>query len=79
MDDFNWLKQKKFCVCVCLKWLQKLRKKHEENVVLKHFIYLKKVEKINELCQKMSDVETQTKHSNIAEVVLRRIRKYYRK
>ena len=48
-------------------------------MVLKHFIYLKKVEKINELCQKMSDVETQTKHSNIAEVVLRRIRKYYGK
>ena len=25
----------------------------------------------------MSDVKTQTKHSNIAEIVLRRIKKYY--
>ena len=27
----------------------------------------------------MSDVKTQTKHSNIAEIVLRRIKKYYGK
>ena len=36
-------------------------------------------ENIIELWEKMSDVETQTKHSNIAEVVIRRIRKYYGK
>ena len=32
-----------------------------------------------ELWHKMSDVEEQTNHSNIAEVVLRRIRKFYGK
>ena len=36
-------------------------------------------EDIIELWQKMSDVETQTKHSNIAELVLGRIKKYYDK
>ena len=33
-------------------------------------------EDIIELWQKMSDVKTQTKHSNIANVALKRIRKY---
>ena len=36
-------------------------------------------ENIIKLWQKMSDVEEQTKHSNIAGVVSRRIRKYYDK
>ena len=36
-------------------------------------------EDIIELWQEMSDVETQTKHSNIAELVLGRIKKYYDK
>ena len=38
-----------------------------------------KKENIIELWQKMSHVETKTKHSNIADVALRRIRKYYGK
>ena len=33
-------------------------------------------ENIIELWQKMSDIETQLGHSNIADVVLKRIRKY---
>ena len=36
-------------------------------------------ENIIKLWQKMSDVEEQTKHSNIAGVVSKRIRKYYGK
>ena len=36
-------------------------------------------EDIIKLWQKMSDLKTQTKHSNIAEVVLGRIKKYYGK
>ena len=43
---------------------------------LKHF---NEKDNIIELWQKLSDVETQTKHSNITDVVLRRIRKYYGK
>ena len=34
---------------------------------------------ITELWQKMSDVETQIKHSNIGDVALKRIKKYYDK
>ena len=36
-------------------------------------------ENIIEMCQKVSDLETQIKHSNIANVALKRIRKYYGK
>ena len=38
--------------------------------------YYNEKEDIIELQQKMSDVKTETKHSNIAEVVLGRIKKY---
>ena len=41
--------------------------------------YYNKKDDIIELWQKMSDVETQIKHSNIADAVLKRIRKYCRK
>ena len=34
---------------------------------------------ITELWQKISDVETQIKHSNIGDVALKRIKKYYGK
>ena len=34
---------------------------------------------IIELWQKVSDIETQIKHSNICDVALKRIKKYYRK
>ena len=62
-------------MCVCIKWLQKLQNKNGKNVILKHlFIITKK--KINKLRQKMSDIEIQLGHSNIADVVLQRIRNY---
>ena len=41
--------------------------------------YYNKKDDITELWQKMSDVETQIKHSNIADAALKRIRKYCRK
>ena len=37
---------------------------------------MKKKENLIELWQKMSDVKTQTKHTNIDDVALKRIRKY---
>ena len=40
---------------------------------------IKTVNHYNESWQKMSDVKAKAKHSNIAEIVLRRIRKYYGK
>ena len=48
-----------------------------ENCGIKTVNYYNKKEIIIELWKKMSDVETQTKHSNIVEVALRRIKKYY--
>ena len=42
--------------------------------IVKHY---NEKENIIEMCQKVSDLETQIKHSNIANVALKRIRKYY--
>ena len=46
---------------------------------IKTFMYHNKEEKINELWHKMSHIETQLGHSNIADAVLKRIRKCYGK
>ena len=46
------------------------------NCDIKTVKYYSKKEDIIELWEKTSDVETQTKHSNIAEVVLGRIKKF---
>ena len=43
---------------------------------IKTIIYHNKEEEINELWQKVSDIEKQPGHSNIADVLLKRIRKY---
>ena len=46
---------------------------------IKTLIYHNKEEKLNELWQTMSDIEIQFGHSNIADVALKRIRKYWNK
>ena len=46
---------------------------------IKTLIYHNEEEKINELWHKISDIKTQLGHSNIADVALKRIRKYYSK
>ena len=43
---------------------------------IKTLIYHNKEEKLNDLWQTMSDIEIQLGHSNIADVALKRIRKY---
>ena len=43
---------------------------------IKTLIYHSKEEQINELWHKMNDIEKQLGHSNIADVMLKRIRKY---
>ena len=43
---------------------------------IKILIYHNKEEKINELWHQMSHIEIQLEHSNISDVVLKRIRKY---
>ena len=43
---------------------------------MKTLIYHNKEDKINELWQKMSDIEIQLEYSNIADAALKRIRKY---
>ena len=44
--------------------------------IVKHY---NEKDNITELWQKVSDIETQIKHSNICDVALKRIKKYYQK
>ena len=46
------------------------------NKTVKHY---NKKEDIIELWQKVSDLETKVKHSNICDIALKRIKKYYGK
>ena len=62
------------CVCVCV--VVEITKEAWEKCGIKTLICHKKEEKINELWQKMRDIEIQLRHSNTANVVLKRIRKY---
>ena len=65
------------CVCVCVyKMFVEITKETWEKCDIKTLIYHNEKEKINELWHKMSDIEIQLGHSNIADVVLKRIRKY---
>ena len=61
------------CVCVCIKCLI-LTKKH-----IKTIYYYNKEKNILELWLKMSNIEVQLGHLNIADVVVKRIRKYLAK
>ena len=61
------------------KMVVEITKKTWEKCDIKTVKHYNEKEDIIELWQKMSDVETQTKHSNIAELVLGRIKKYYDK
>ena len=54
----------------------RITKEAWEKCGIKTLIYHNKEEKINELWQKISDIEIQHGHSNNADVVLKRIRKY---
>ena len=81
-NDFNWLKQKIvitkfyfFYVCM-YKMVVEITKEPWRKCGIKTLIYHNEEEKINELWHKMSNIETQLGHSNIADVVLKRIRKY---
>ena len=62
-------------MCV-YKMVVKITKEAWGKCGIKTLIYHNNEEKINELWQKMSDIEIQHRHSNIADVVLKRIRKY---
>ena len=65
---------KKFCFSLCMyKMVLNITKETWGNCDIKTVKYYSKKEDIIELWEKTSDVETQTKHSNIAEVVLGRI------
>ena len=65
------------CVCVCMyKVVIEITKETWGKCGIKTLIYHNEEEKINELWHKMSNIETQLGHSNIADVVLKRIRKY---
>ena len=61
------------------KMVLKITKETWEKCGIKTEKHYNEKENIIELWQKSSDVETQTKHSSIAEVVLGRTKKYYGK
>ena len=74
---FNWLKQKQKIFCVCMyEMFVEITKETWGKCGIGTLIYHNKEEKIIESSQKTSDVEIQLGHSNIADVVLKRIRKY---
>ena len=83
-NNLNWLKKKKvskkifFSLCM-YKMVLKITKETWEKCGIKTVKHYNEKEDIIELWQKMSDVDTQAKHSNIAEVVLGRIKKYFDK
>ena len=72
--------KKKFIFFLCMyKMILNTTKETWGKCGIKTVKYYNKKDDIIELWQKMSDVETQIKHSNIADAVLKRIRKYCRK
>ena len=72
--------KKKFIFFLCMyKMILNTTKETWGKCGIKTVKYYNKKDDITELWQKMSDVETQIKHSNIADAALKRIRKYCRK
>ena len=67
-----------FCMCM-YKMVVKITKETHGKCGIKTLIYRNKEKKVNELWHKMSDIEIQLGHSNIADPVLKRIRKCCRK
>ena len=55
----------------------KITKETWEKCGIKTLKYYNEKEDIIELWQKMSDLETQIQHSNICDIALKRIRKYF--
>ena len=66
--------QKFLCVCM-YKMVVEITKETWEKCGIKTLIYHNKEEKINELWHKIGHIEIQLEHSNIADVVLKRMRK----
>ena len=67
-------------MCVCMyKMVVEIIKETWEKSGIKTVKYYNKKEDIIELWQKASDLETQIKHSNICNIALKRIKKYYGK
>ena len=64
-----------FCMCM-YKMVVKITKETHGKCGIKTLIYRNKEKKVNELWHKMSDIEIQLGHSNIADPVLKRIRIY---
>ena len=58
------------------KMVVKVKKETWEKCGIKAVKYYNENEDIIELWQKVSDLETQIKHSNICDIALKRIRKY---
>ena len=58
-----------FCMCMYI-MVVKITKETWGKCGIKTLIYHNKEEKLNELGQKMSDIEIQLGHSNIADVAL---------
>ena len=73
---FYAIKKNYFLFLCMYKMVLNITKETWGNCGIKTVKYYNKKEDIIELWQKMSDIERQIKHSNIADDVLKRIRKY---
>ena len=78
MKHFMWLEKIMFFLCMH-KMVLNITRETWGKCGTKTVKYYNKKDDTIELWQKMSDVKIQTKHWNIAEVALRRIKKYYGK
>ena len=68
------------CVCVCIyKMVVKITKETWGKCSIKTVKRHNEKENIIELWQKVSDLQTQIKHSNVFDIALKRIKKYYGK
>ena len=67
-------------MCVCMyKMIVEITKETWEKCGIKTVKHCNKKENIIELWQKLRDLKTQIKHSNICDITLKRIKKYYGK
>ena len=71
---------KDFVFFLCMyKMVVEIKKETRENCGIRIVKHYNEKEDITELWQKVSDLETQIKHSNICDIALKRIKKYYGK
>ena len=77
IEDF--MPSKSFIFLCMYKMVVEITKETWEKCGIKTVKHYNEKDNITELWQKVSDIETQIKHSNIYDGALKRIKKYYKK